>query len=226
MISEGDPAATANGIAEAGVLADGGARENESAPQKPKKKSTPILRNKLALLEVINRKKFGYEVDYKAIATRHNTTPGALRQLYYRWTKDLIELHEPRTAEDRKIEETVQNAKSTHLLRESEQFLNDLHEGQLFKAQELAATGEVATAMKILEDLFRLRVSLIRCQESNERRIAALHDALRKRREAEEQERMLAAKTIGVVPVPVSVADEAARLRDAFAMPATPEPES
>ena len=76
------------------------------------KKRKVKFKIKMALLEIIERKRLTHFVDYKSIAARHGTTPGNLKQLFGRWKKGVIDMGEPESASDRQIDARVQHERA------------------------------------------------------------------------------------------------------------------
>ena len=193
--------------------------ENTSEGQIPKKKRGVTLRMKLALLAVIDAKKVDYQCNYKAIGIRYRVSPDSLRTLYPIWKKGGLTLGEPETKEELRIDETVRSAKRLHLMRDTENLINDIHERRVAEAKILMGDGKTEEAIRMLSEILHLQKSMGATAETTERRQLALIDTFRRERERVELERIMDAKTVPNNPVVSAVKVEAAEedsMRDAF----------
>lgn len=97
----------------------------------------------MALLEVIERKRLTYSVDYRSIAIRHGVKCGSLRALYVKFKKGLVDLGDPQTPEEKQIDAKVQMEKQTGLLRRYKGLLLVRFEGALYEAEDAMTKGNV-----------------------------------------------------------------------------------
>lgn len=119
--------------------------ETLSAPAK--KRCRPGFATKMALLDVIERKRVSYRVDYRSIGLRHGVSGGSLRVLYGYWKKGEVDLGEPQTPQERAIDARVQMETSLVLFRRYKALLMKEFEGALFKAED-ATTKKEANSWK------------------------------------------------------------------------------
>lgn len=114
-----------------------------SSGDKPKYK--PGYKTKLGLLEVIERKRLNFQVDYKAIAIRTGTSAGTLRNLYSRFLKGEIDMGEPVTAEEKRLDERVEHEKQLGLARRLRKNILDGFHGTIVNTE--AAAGDTGDPM-------------------------------------------------------------------------------
>lgn len=104
-------------------------------PPKEVKKTKPGWATKIALLQVIERKRLSRAVDYKSIALEHGISPGSLKAIYYRWTKGWVDMGAPETPEERAIDARVQMDKKLILMRRYQALILSRFEGAIFDAE-------------------------------------------------------------------------------------------
>lgn len=144
------------------------AKEGEAKPAKPnyytgnQKKRVLGYKLKMALLEVIERKRLTDRVDYKAIALRHQTTAGNMRQVWVQYKAGKIDLGEPGTPEEKQIDARMQHEKALLLIRRYKALIIHGFEGALFAAEDAMTNGEkdawktvspIAKELKTISDL-------------------------------------------------------------------------
>jgi hypothetical protein len=108
--------------------------------QKPKRKIG--FKQKMALLAVIERKRIGDRVDYKAIAARTGVPQGSIRQLYSQWTKGTIDLGDPTTPEEKAIDARVQHERTIELLRRYKALILNGFEATLLDSEDDMTNGK------------------------------------------------------------------------------------
>lgn len=105
----------------------------ELAPPR-KRKLTPKL--KIHLAAIAERKRFTDRPDFKALAARLDTTAGALRRLWYDFTKGKLDIGVPESPEEAKIDARVQHERTVDLLRRMKVLDLDMLESLIHKAED------------------------------------------------------------------------------------------
>lgn len=117
-----------------------------------KKEETPApvprrkigYKQKIALLEVIERKRLGDQVNYKAIALRTGVPVLYLRQLWMLYKNGGIDMGDPTTPEEKQIDSRMQHEKMLLMLRRYKSLLLNGFEATLIEAEDLMASGNRA----------------------------------------------------------------------------------
>lgn len=118
------------------------AEEEEPTIPPPKAKRKPGFKHKMALIEIIERKRLSDRVDYKAVAARHGLSQMVLRQLYSQWQRGMVDLGEPQSAEEKQIDARVQHEKTLQLLKRYQAVILNGFEGLIFAAEDEATKGK------------------------------------------------------------------------------------
>lgn len=169
---------------------------SKTFPYSKEKKRKVGLKNKMALLEIIERKRLTERVDYKAIAIRHHTTPESLRQLYYQWRRGHIDLGDPETPEEKRIDARMQHEHTLELLKRYKGLVLKGFEGALLEAEDRFTHGETESWKQVSPILKELKfVSEI--QSLHEKGYASILEEMMSLRQSEKQ-LQLADKTIDV----------------------------
>lgn len=108
----------------------------------PKAKRKPGFKHKMALIEIIERKRLSDRVDYKAVAARHGISNLVLRQLYSQWQRGLVDLGEPQSQEEKQIDQRVQHERTLHLLKRYQALVVNGFEGLIYAAEDAATKGK------------------------------------------------------------------------------------
>src|SRR6266853_1698532 len=124
-------------------------------------KKRPGFATKMALLDVIERKRVSYRVDYRTIGLRHGVSGGSLRVLYGQWKKGEVDLGEPQTPQERAIDARVQMETSLVLFRRYKALLMKEFEGALFKAEDATTTKEANSWKDVGLPALRAEVSRV-----------------------------------------------------------------
>lgn len=164
-----------------------------SAPAEKKKRKIG-LKHKMALLQIIERKQISDKVDYEPLAIRTGISNDSLRQLYSQWKKGLIDMGEPISPEEKRIDQKVQHETILGLVRRHEALIMNGYQAVLFDAEDAASKGTVlahrelglSTIGKELKEVRMLR-------EVYEKGYTSILDEERERRERE-QKRILGAQ--------------------------------
>lgn len=131
-----------------GVAAEAQPPDNMPAVQPPKAKRKIGYRLKMALLEVIERKRLSDRVDYKAICARHGCRADMLRGIYMKWTRGEIDLGDPTTPEEKVLDARMQHEKTRELLNRAHAMILVNFEGLLFQAEDMATNGDPKAYVK------------------------------------------------------------------------------
>lgn len=153
----------------------------------PVKKRVVGYKTKMALLEVIERKRLTERVDYKAIAIRHDTTANALRQVYKQYKDGKVDLGEPGTPEERQIDARMQHEKTLILIRRYKALILHGFEGSILSAEDAMTNGD-KEAWKKVSPLLKELKTVTDIQALHEKGYASiLEDMLAQRERAEKK---------------------------------------
>lgn len=153
---------------------------------------------KMALLEIIERKRLSDRVDYKAVAHRHGLTAENMRQVYYQWKGGRVDLGDPETAQEKQIDARVQHEKALLLIRRYKALVMNGFEAAILNAEDDTTNGK-KDSWKQVSPILRELKSLSEIQSIHEKGYASiLEDFLAMRDRAEKQ----------IGPMPASVATE------------------
>jgi hypothetical protein len=150
------------------------------------KKRVVGYKTKMALLEVIERKRLTDQVDYKAIAIRHDTTANALRQVYHQWKNGKVDLGDPTTPEEKQIDARMQHEQSLILIRRYKALVLKGFEGVLFAAEDAMTNGD-KEAWKTVSPIAKELKSITEIQAFHERGYASILEDLLAQRERSEK---------------------------------------
>lgn len=158
--------------------------QHPDAPPKPKQKVG--FKHKMALLEVIERKRLTDKVDYKAVGARHNVKQMYLRQLYSKWSRGMIDLGEPETPQELQIDARMQHEKMLILLKRYKAMILTGFEGLLFQAEDDMTNGNaMAWKEKGLPAVLNELRSIAAMQTMHEKGYSSVLDDLSAHRERE-----------------------------------------
>lgn len=153
----------------------------------PVRKRVVGYKTKMALLEVIERKRLTERVDYKAIAIRHDTTANALRQVYKQYKDGKVDLGEPGTPEERQIDARMQHEKTLILIRRYKALILHGFEGSILSAEDAMTNGD-KEAWKKVSPLLKELKTVTDIQALHEKGYASiLEDLLANRERAEKK---------------------------------------
>lgn len=132
-------------------------QETEQIPEQPKQKRKRKInpRLKVQLCAVIERTRLTDRPDFKSIAARYGTTAGALRVLYHQWKRGEIDMGEPESPQEAKIDARVQHDRTIMLLRRVRVLNLDMLESMIYRAED--ERGKAKGAMPSPETRASLR---------------------------------------------------------------------
>jgi hypothetical protein len=131
--------------------------KTEQPPER--KKVKPSHSSKMALLEVIERKKREDRVDYRTISQKHGVSCNSLRKLWVFFKRGQIDFGRPETLMEKEVDARVQHERKMNLLRRHLELLLNVYEGQIFKAGDAVVKKNAVQAyekvglQKILREL-------------------------------------------------------------------------
>ena len=120
------------------------------AAEKPKKKRVLTWKTKLAMLAIIERKRFGRDVNYKEIAARTGVKYGYIKHLWKEYEAGRIDLGEPQTPEEKEIDASVQHEKGLGLLKRYHALLLESFESGLIHAEDIMMNSKSKKGTKTL----------------------------------------------------------------------------
>lgn len=112
------------------------AEPNASDQGTKQRKWTCSLRISLAVMAVHERKALGWEVDYRAVAERYNTTPKSLKAYYYKWRKGDVKLCIAQTPEEKLVDRRLMYEKMSSLVDRHTALILTQYEGSLYLAED------------------------------------------------------------------------------------------
>lgn len=146
----------------------------EETPKRPKKKRKVSFRIKMALLDVIERKRIGSRVDYKAIGHRHRVPHMSLRKTYSEYARGWVDLGDPITVEEKAIDARLQHEKTLQLVRRYKALLLTSFEAVLLEAEDKASNGNVMFWKKDMPFLLRELKDVTTIQSLHEKGYASI----------------------------------------------------
>jgi hypothetical protein len=97
---------------------------------------------KMALLEVIERKRVTEFIGYRGISARHGVSADSLRQTFYFWKKGWIDLGEPQSDMEKQIDARMQHESTLELLRRYKNIVLKGFEKLLLKSEDAVTHGK------------------------------------------------------------------------------------
>jgi hypothetical protein len=158
-----------------------------ASTDKPKRKVG--FRHKMALLQIIERKRLSDSVDYGAIAARTGISNGSLRKLWSEYQHGKIDLGEPQTLAEQRIDSRVQHEKLLASVKRYLALVLDGCEAVCIRAEDAMSNGDPLGWKAVgAHDAFReLRMLMAMNTEAEKGYMAILQDMAEAQRQPEKQ---------------------------------------
>ncbi len=167
-------------------------------PEKPRKQRRIGFKHKIALLMILERKRFSDAVDYKSIAQKTSISCDSLRVLYSQYCKGNIDMGAPQTLAERQIDARKQHEELVEFSRRYVALLLNSGQGMLLGAEDATANGQPENWDKTgLPKITReLRVALAMKSDAEKGYLAAMEDLSASLRQPEKNVTLPVSETV------------------------------
>lgn len=167
------------------------------------------FKTKMALLEVIERKRLSDRVDYAAISARTHVSCGALRRVYMQWKRGEVDIGDPTTPEEKQIDARMQHERSIILLRRYKALVLNGFEGALLASEDDMSNGKPKGYVERgMPAMIRELQSLTQLQMLHEKGYMSVLEDLMAQRQREEKQLTAAPLTPETVTQIIHANDE------------------
>lgn len=159
------------------------------APEPPRRVRKVGFRHKMALLQIIERKRLSDSVDYKAVSARTGISSMSLRNLWSEYNRGMIDLGEPQTLAEQRIDSRVQHERTLEIIKRYQALVLNGAEAACIRAEDEMASGDPMGWKTVgAHDVFReLRMILAMKADAEKGYMAILQDMADAQRQPEKQ---------------------------------------
>lgn len=159
-----------------------------AAPKKVAKIHGTSPKYEAAIRAVIDKKQYGYNVDYKSIAIRFDCNWETLKNYYKEWTKGRLRIGPPSTVEEERIDAEMQLQELQKLAKRHLKLEIDMYRSLIGRGEDLVGLGKLEEAgnLGMEKPLARIK-KILETQSFTEKGYASLLDDIAEQRAAFER---------------------------------------